>query len=259
MSKKIKINFLVIPIATVFTTILLIFGNASAVTITVTDATPTYTATKPTCKAGTYVNCKSKAHLNTTSLAGTDAEFKKSFDKWNDTNAAGSKWTLANGGNLPGGVFNVSTFDAFAIDDRGGVEIQIDWTYSGTDKGEYKWTQGIYKDYLSDGTKVSPYYKMDVIAAGCDNTDLLKQCPPLYPYQYGDRHFYDKPEGPWPNSFWEGRAFLSKADFTTRTLTVLEGVNYGFRLSVPESDTLILMILGFFGLALFSIKVRHFS
>ncbi|MBI5192376.1 MAG: hypothetical protein HZA08_02910 [Nitrospirae bacterium] len=259
MCKKIKFNFLIIPIAAVFTTILLIFGNAAAVTITVTDATPTYTATKPTCKAGTYVDCKSTAHLNTSSLSGTDAEFKKSFDAWNATNAAGSKWTLANGGALPGGALNVSTFDAIALDSVGGLEIQVDWTYSGADKGDYKWSQGLYDNYLLDGSIVTPFYEMDVIAAGCDNTILLKQCPPLYPYQYGDRHFYDKPMAPWPNSFFEARAFISKADFTARKLTIYEGVNYGFRLSVPESDTLVLLIFGFLGLTLIGIRVRRYS
>ena len=229
--------------------------EARAVTITLTDVTPTYVATIAACNPN-YINCKSTAHLGLTSIGGGDAEFKKSFDAWNATNAAGSKWTLANGGALPGGELNVTIFDAFAQSDVGGLEISVDWTYAGADKSDYKWSQGLYDNYLLDGSIVPPFSEMDIKGGACNNKDQPGAanwyCGPLYPYQYGDRHFYDRPAGPWPNASFEARAFISKANFTTRELTIYEGVNYGFVLSaqaVPEPITLLLVLPGVAGLA----------
>lgn len=99
-------------------TLLLPAGGAQAVTtITVTDATSTLRADRAACTGYVdsirYRNCASTAAISTTVLAGNDAEFKKSFDAWNagitDNDA---KWTLINGGALPGGNFRVSIFDA---------------------------------------------------------------------------------------------------------------------------------------------------
>jgi hypothetical protein len=232
--------------------------EAGAIPISITDLTPTYTATIPACNPN-YVNCTSTAHLGLTSIGGgaaIDAEFKKSFDAWNATNAAGSKWTLTNGGALPGGKFNVTIFDAFAEPDVGGLEISVDWTYAGADKTDYRWSQGLYDNYLLNGAIVPPFYEMDIRGGACNNKDQPGAanwyCAPYYPYQYGDRHFYDRPAGPWPNAFFEARAFLSKADFTTRALTIYEGVNYGFQLSatpVPEPLTLMLVLPGVVALA----------
>jgi hypothetical protein len=228
--------------------------DARATTINITDGAPTYFASVPACSSTnpvkSYVNCTNNSHLDDVTVKGDNAEFKKSFDAWNATNAAGSKWTFADGGMLPGGDFNVTIFQTFATAALGGVEISVDWTYAGADKGDYKWAQGLYDNYLLDGSIVAPFYEMDIMAVGCDNTNLLKQCPPLYPFQYADRRFYDKPQAPWPNSFFEANAFLSKADSTARTLTIYEGVNYGFQLdaqAVPEPGTLFLMVPGVLG------------
>jgi hypothetical protein len=228
--------------------------EASAISISLTDV-----ATIPACNPN-YVNCTSTAHLGLGSIGGTaiDADFKKSFDAWNATNAAGSTWTLANGGALPGGSFTVNTFHAIALPDVGGLEIRVLWTYEGADKSDYNWTQGLFDNYdLTTGNIVPPFYEMDVRGGACNNKDSKTDeanwyCPPYYPHQYGDRHFYDKPLGPWPNSFFEARAFLSKADFTTRELTLYEGLNYGFQLSaetVPEPATLLLVLPVLAGLA----------
>jgi len=235
-------------IAIVFTTCFLVHENAHATLIKLTDLTPHYSAKIPACvgvDGKDYKKCTSTAYLHTTnSLAGNDPDFKKSFDAWNTSNAATDKWTLANGGNLPGGQFEVSIFDALAFNNVGGLEINIDWTYNGTDKDDFQWAQGLLDNYLINPIKiVDPFYEMDVNAAEVNK-------PPLYPFQYADRSFYDKPLGPWPNSSFDARAFLSKANFTARTLTIYEGVNYGFILSVPEPSTLLLFILGVTGLVM---------
>lgn len=226
--------------------------QASAIEIKITDATPTYAATRPTCTGWDgkkYKDCKSTAKIDDKKSAdGKSAEFGKSFKAWNDTNAADKKWTLKDGGALPGGKLNVTIFDALVFDNTGGLEINIDWTYAGADKGDFKWSQGLYDNYLLSPPKVvKPFHEMDVKAAGCDNTDLMKQCPPLYPFQYADRHFYDRPLGPWPDSFFDAVALLSKADFAKRELTVYEGVAYSYALSatlVPEPETYALMLAG---------------
>lgn len=231
------------------------FQKADAITINVTDPTPVYKDTIGACigSGGPFQDCTSTAYLNTTSLTGNNVDFKKSFDAWNADNAIDMKWSLVNGGALPGGSFDVITFDALANIPLGGLEIQINWTYDGSDKNDYKWTQGLYDNYLLDGSIVSPFYEMDVIASGCDNSDLEKQCPPLYPYQYVDRQLYDKPEAPWPNSIFDAHAFLAKSNFDTRQLTIYEGVNYGFKLNPVPGPTPILGLVVCFR---FSRKLR---
>ncbi len=178
------------------------------------------------------------AHIWTDSLASnTDFIIDDAFAAWNATNAAGAQWTLVQGGALPGGQFNVSIFDAKTVGTTlGGLEINVDWTYAGADKTDYVWVQGLLDNYLLNGSIVSPFYEMDINNAGCTNTgvwdvDGNRRCAPAYPYQYADRKFYDFPKAPWPNSFFDADAYLSKIDYTARTLTIYEGVHYGFNLN----------------------------
>lgn len=226
-------------------------ANAAAIAIELTDPTPHYVDTIDKCIGldGTrYHGCTSTASINTTSaLAANDGEFRKAFDVWNGTNAANAKWTLDDTvKNLPGGKLQVSTFDALAYFTVGGLEIQIDWTYNGADKADYKWTQGLYDNYFPAQNIIvdPPVYEMDVNAAEANK-------PPLYPFQYDERFFYDKPLGFWPGAFFIAEAFLSKADYTTRTLSLYEGVSYEFHLdvqSVPEPSSLLLLMAGAAGL-----------
>lgn len=216
-------------------------GTAAAIAITITDPNKRFVHEIPKCeRAGvTYIRCRSTAFIASSSLTGDDDEFEKSFNAWNATNAAGSKWTLANGGNLPGGKFEVDKFRAIAEYFRGGVEIDVLWSdYTGADRNDFYWSQGIYDNYSpATGGFITPIYKMDVNAT-------TGATPPLYPFQYTDRSFYDKPEGPWPNAFFLAEAFLSKADYTNRVLTIYEGLQYGFRLSVPEPPVVALFGVG---------------
>lgn len=224
--------------------------DAKAIGITVTDATPIYVATVPYCAGGPVMNqnCTSTAHLNLTSLTDAQADagedFRNSFDAWTAT-ADGAGWTLAKGGALPGGELKVTIFDAYASYEVGGLEISIDWTYAGADKNQFFWTQGLYDNYLLDGSIVPPFYEMDVVSNAACASDPFKFCPPLYPFQYVDRHFYDFPAAPWPNSFFYAETFLSKVNYTTKVLTIYEGVEYDFQLSAqptPEPATLLLML-----------------
>jgi hypothetical protein len=42
----------------------------------------------------------------------------------------------------------------------------------------------------------------------------------VYPFQYNDERFYDAPRAPFDSGFFEADAFLTKADYTNRVLTV---------------------------------------
>ena len=225
---------------------LVVGRDAGAIGITVND--PICVATIDYCQSGaiTYRNCTSTAHLNLTSLtddqANEDEDFKNSYEAWKAT-ADGAGWTIAKGGALPGGDLVVSIFDAYANYPVGGLEIQIDWTYTGADKSDFFWAQGLYDNYLLDGSIVAPFYEMDVVpAADCGGSIF---CPPLYPFQYTNRSFYDFPKAPWPNSFFYAETFLSKVDYTNKILTIYEGVEYDFILSAeetPEPATLLMTL-----------------
>src|SRR5690348_14514405 len=69
--------------------------------------------TNPLLRA-TYGGCMTPSYLNLTSLKFGDEDFKASFDAWNRGNAEAAKWTLANGGKLPGGELDVTLFRTFA-------------------------------------------------------------------------------------------------------------------------------------------------
>lgn len=237
----------------------IIASPAGAIEIKITDPTPHLTDTIAKCdgrNADKYKDCKSTVYVKDKSAKSDDAEFKKSFDEWNKGNAANAKWSRKEGGALPGGKLEIVALDANANSFNGGFSdsnqgggyngFRIDWTYAGADKTDFFWSQGLYDNY-ANGKLVPKFYEMDVKPAGCDNTNLLAKCPPLYPFQYADRHFFDGPRGPWPTASFDAVAMLSKVDFTKRELTVYEGVYWGFQLSatlVPEPETWAMMLLG---------------
>jgi len=228
-------------------------GVAPAIPIiNITDPSPSYSASSPVCAAWPagpdLKNCLNQAHLDQIPIKTDDPSFfRTTFDEWNNGNPANAKWTLQDGGNLPGGELNVSQFRTTLGATVGRVEIRIDWTYAGPDKSDFFWTQGLYDNFdLTTGLGANRF-ELDVIAAGCDNT-LPKQCPPLYPHQYGDRHFYDLVTAPMPSGFLEAWTLLTRVNRTTRVLTAYEGVNWGFRLSadpvgVPEPATAVMVFL----------------
>jgi hypothetical protein len=218
----------------------------SAIPIVITDPSPTYSLTVEGCPDHEW--CAVNAFLDTTTVKYGDsafnALFKKGFDNWNAVQPGGAKWTLADGGSTLAAAFGINTFDAKLLggNTKGGVEINVDFLYAGSDRVDYWWAQGIYANYLPSG-RVAPYFFMDT-------TDLsvcqwaVCSSPPLYPYQYTDRSFYDLPYEGFPNSFFEADAFLTKIDFNTRVLTDYEGIHYGYRLSVPEPNVLLLVFIG---------------
>lgn len=241
-------------------TIALVPLGARAITVTVTDPNPTYVATRADCMgyfdSKPYKDCKSTASIAAASIGGADAEFKKSFDAWNAGLANDKKWTLVDGGKLPGGELKVTVFDAYVTNTTGGVEINVVWEYdeskTGIAKDLFKWSQGLRDNYITSPAKMVPlFYEMDV---GGSTTS------PLYPFQYADRHFYDRPVAPLTEGTFIAKALLARVDDTFRTLTTYEGVAYEFQLSgvvpVPEPGTAGLLGLGGLGLLMWSVRRR---
>jgi hypothetical protein len=85
------------------------------------------------------------------------------------------------------------------------------------------------------------------------NPIVLGYCDPIYPFQYAGASFFDGPSAYWPDESFRAIALLSTVTFVTdpngaiteRDLTVYNGVNWGFDLSVvqtPEPGTILLMI-----------------
>ena len=209
--------------------------------IKVTDPNPVYFTSASDCPPN-YPMCYDQAYLQTAPINALNHGFDASFDAWN-TKFGNSQWSITNGGFLDAEI-DVSIFRAQITDgnSQGGVEIKMLFNYAGADKGDFYWAQGTFSNYVPFQGQVTPFFDMDVMADGCDNSDLAKQCPPLYPYQYGDRHFYDFPEGSFPSDFFNGYAYPVKIDRTNHTLTVYQGVAYGFQLYVtPEPGTLLML------------------
>lgn len=237
-----------------FLCLLIVSVPCWSATINVTDPHPKYFDSAVNCPPN-YPACYDRAYLQTAPINALNHGFDASFDAWN-SQFGNNQWSITNGGFLDA-EFDVTKFTATIDPSKliGGVEIRILFNYAGADKADFYWAQGDYSNYTTAGMNiVKPYFEMDVVAAGCDNTDLQKQCPPLYAYQYGDRHFYDFPEGPFPNGFFNGYAYPVKIDRVHDTLTVYQGVAYGFQLSeAPEPCTLFLTGSG----VLFVIRRRH--
>jgi hypothetical protein len=211
-----------------------IFSSRYSDTATIAGCRSEYTGQR-------FVNCTSEAYLRPLAITGGNAQYRAAFDAWNATLEADEKWTLADGGHTENGNFSIGADDLYALawQTVGGMFLRVDWSGGG-----HYWTQGLSVNYvIGQGIQPASFFEMD-------NAESTSS--PLYPFQYNDVHFEDKPRGPWPNASFDAYAFLSDLDFETRRLTIYEGVNYGFRLSaqpVPEPQAWALMLLGFASLA----------
>lgn len=231
---------------------------ASAITISLTDPNPHYSDIQVPC-APNHSWCGVFAHLFTDPLSyNHNYYFDDAFAAWNGANPANAKWTINDGGAL-NATLNVEIFDAKSFHDVhgvGGVEIQIDFDYNGNDRSDFVWSQGLYLNYKPDDLGIyPPYSSMDTANLSnltCDPNASMSPfdanpavwCAPVYPYQYTNQKFYDFPKAPYDTGFFEADAFLSKVDYTNRSLTIYEGVHYGFCLAVPEPQVASLLLIG---------------
>jgi hypothetical protein len=173
--------------------------------------------------------------------------FRAGFDAWNATNAANAQWTLMDGtgGRAEGelsGTYDVTTFRAQIFGpNSGGLTINVNLSGIANLRAPgpnetLVWAQALFDNYtVPDGALVNPFFEMDIDTSCAANTTF---CPPAYPFQFANDHFYDQPRAPFPNRFFEAEAFLSYVDYNARTLTIYDGIDYGFRNDVvPEPGT----------------------
>jgi hypothetical protein len=214
----------------------------------------------------------------------TPATFTSAFDAWDA--ADGDVWTLVNGGGVDVSISAVIGVSASA--DGAGLNPVL-FTLTAPPGGQQildnlVWTQALVINYSPlKGSLARPEQTLDTFdfsqnAAG-SNPKFPKSCVaassgaspkngafcgPIYPFQYaaelandkidgvpmGVDPFYDAPEGDWPNASFDAVTLLSTVSQATHTLTVYQGVSYGFSLSVPELSSRALVLIGLPALAL---------
>ena len=218
--------------------------------------------------------------------SATPATFTSAFGAWNAAN--GDHWKLVNGGVAD--VTVTPSLVGLGANAYGGGLDPVIFTVSGP-AGVLKhlvWTQALVVNFsplygpLSAPIQYLDSFDFSQNAAG-DNPYFPTTCSPasfgasppggafcgpVYPFQYGSTlngqrfdgvplgvdPFVDAPEGGWPNASFEAITLLS-AVTAPDTLTVYQGVAYGFTLSVPEPPTWALLMLAL--PALVAITARH--
>ena len=221
------------------------------------------------------------------------ATFTTAFDAWDAAN--GDKWKLVNGGALP---LKINTTVGLSAGNDGAGLSPVIFTLSGGSPSllsQLEWTQALVANYTPlEGSLTAPIETLDTFSlsqdAAGDNPGFPGTCVsagrgaspsggafcgPVYPFQYGSTlsndaldgvplgvdPFYDAPEGAWPNASFDAITLLSSVNPSTDTLTVYDGVAYGFSLRasaggralglsraadpIPEPSTWALALCGF--------------
>jgi hypothetical protein len=205
-----------------------------AAVYTDTEGNYTITAVKPTLVTGAI-----------------NAGFQSAFNSWNDDPSGGDGvWHLVNGGALGADTkFDVSTYIAHVTPGGfGDLKIQIDYTAgagapppipaSGTPSDTSAvWSQSVATNQkLAGSLPGNPYLDNPSTAP---NPTLG---PPAYSYQYATSYFFDDP-GRNSYATWMAVAYISTVNYSTDTVTVYDGVAYGFTV-VPEPSSLVMGLLG---------------
>jgi hypothetical protein len=254
-----------------------------AITATLSAASITYNPA-PTTQAGwtpcgNYpgFSCLTTAYFNSTSLDGLNQEgnIDNLFQEaWNAGNNGGLNLSISTDARNNGvaGTFNVTTAKAeqFIYSggnaviannnvQAGGAEINISATnvlpsLPALGAGDVVvWVQGLEINYaVPAGTIMAPYFAMDTatlsgLACGNPSTNY---CPPAYPFQYADDHFYDQPYDAYmppgtTQAFFNADAYLAIMNRTNNSLTLYDGVQYGWENFVsPEPGTWMLLAGG---------------
>ena len=226
---------------------------AAAVTLTITDASPTWTASKQACCPAECPTCVVSADVPAIAAAGPDADYTAAFNSWNNEPGNAKGWTLVSGGVLNGS-FQISTYDAGFEGCAGGVKVWIQYVRGEGDPDPAAagvgWSQAIDTNAKLPGAAGPGNPYLDVLIS--DDEDIWP--PPMYPYQYVGKPFYDFPKRGCPDcclapTSWEGHAYLTEVDYTNKKLTIYEGVEWGFNIQcVPEPLTMLGVFLGLAGL-----------
>lgn len=181
--------------------------------------------------------------------AGRNFDFESAWgvalpEGWNP-----ALWTLQWSTTPLDAVLNITTHRAvnYTPDDPlynpayyAGVEINIDWTPTAAQQN-LKWIQAIHTN--------RPRYTFERYLDILPLRPPADQ-PPAYPYSYSDYHFYDKPRRvcePDQHIFWSAYLYLADIDRVGRTVTIYEGVHWGYTLDcvpVPELPGVVVLIAG---------------
>jgi hypothetical protein len=260
---------------------LLSANRASGLTITNTDVdTKLDTGWKPCLRPPAEPQerdrCRVTAYLDPLGVSEIADIFDQSWKAWDNAQPADEKWTLVHGQFLRG-TLNITTFQAFNdCPDRGGLTIQARFAPRDGDPTKWYWCQALYDNYDAplpphEGSAAARY-EMDVMPQrpwtnapsnalfppGGSNTWNA----PLYPFQYTDSSFYDRPRT-WDRDdntvFFHAVALICGIDYSNRTLTAYEGVSYGFDFrcvsyAVPETGTIQSLLIGIVSLVVWRRK-----
>jgi hypothetical protein len=192
--------------------------------------------------------------------------FVPAFNSWNTSLPANRRWRLVAADLSASASINVTTYRAYVEEGNncdetcGGAEIDI----------TYNWGGGVNNPLpLSDPTRVFPFSALwtqsinttSKLAGSLPGNPYLDNAPnlpnrrfnpPAYPFQYAGSDFYDKPARD-ADATWLGQAFIMQANYRTRTLTVYDGVGWGFSVqTVPEPATLALAACSMLGFLIYA-------
>jgi hypothetical protein len=204
-----------------------------------------------------------------------EENFATAFSVWAATQT--TKWTLVTGSDL-NLTLTVDPFRTKAYTNVGGLNPNpgITITVSNYTPGvgdpalnQLVWSQGLAINFRPGGGNAAyntstvyntmDDYSFNQFTGGCtappansNGAAGTTYCDPIYPFQDGNVSFSDSPLAPYPNGSFRGVAMLSSVSYganNTATLTVYDGVSYGFDTFVtPEPGGLTLLIVGLIAL-----------
>jgi hypothetical protein len=139
------------------------------------------------------------------------------------------------------------------------IDIHVNGTLAALGANQsYVWVQGLEVNYNINGNIVAPYYVMDTATLSnftCPTVGIpVTVCAPLYPFQNGGAagfgDFFDQPvigyQTPGTTQGWfNADVYLAIQDTSEKSITLLDGMNYGFNNYVsPEPGTWLLFMGG---------------
>ena len=194
-------------------------------------------------------------------------DFSSAFNSWNTDGT----WKLKQSDLSSTAVLTVTTYDAYTNQGPncgitcGGAEIAISYT-PGTsadppgiiDPAHIGDDDAVWSQSISTNAKRNPSLPGNPYLDNAPGTPDADLGPPAYPYQYTGSSFYDKP-GRDATAIWIGDAYISTVNYSTKTVTLYDGVEWGFTVTpVPEPSSLLLFVpCGM--LLIFAKKRRVFS
>jgi hypothetical protein len=190
-------------------------------------------------------------------------KFKKAFDSWNP-----GGWSLKVDNLSAEATLTVTLYRAFVQEGQpgciasvlcGGAEIRVSYNNGGNppfpisgcaadgcDLGTVPAGAAVWSQSILTNQKRDPSLPGNPYLDNAPGTPDASIGPPAYPFQYNGSLLYDMPARD-ASASWLADAWISSIDTTTDTLTVYDGIQWGF--SVPEPISGALLAAGLAGLA----------